>query len=92
MILTRDIYKKYYVTYLEQYGTFLFEGELLTYLPYIYFTVYKIIADNKKTLIVGFFFAQTKFGRPYHTQPLTYFKPCKLMKLQFMRASNSWKI
>ena len=35
--------------------TLLSEGDLLTYLPHIYFKVYMIIPNNNKILIVDFF-------------------------------------
>ena len=39
---------------IEQYEkTLLSESDSLTYLPHIYFTVYKKIANNNKTLIEG---------------------------------------
>ena len=37
--------------------------------PHIYLTVYKIIANNNKTLIVVSL-AQTQFRRPYHSWSL----------------------
>ena len=35
--------------------TLLSEGDLLTYLPHIYFKVYMIIPNNNKILIADFF-------------------------------------
>ena len=42
--------------------TLLSEGDLLTYLPHIYFTVYKIIANNNKTLFEDFFLPKPILG------------------------------
>ena len=42
--------------------TLLSEGDLLTYLPHIYFTVYKIIANNNKPLIEVFFLSKPSLG------------------------------
>ena len=46
------------VTYIEHNESLQFEGDSLNHLPHIRFAVYKIITNNKKTLIVVFF-AQT---------------------------------
>ena len=54
------------VTYIEYNESLQFEGDSHNDLPHIRFAVYKIIANNKKTLIVVFF-AQTQFWPPYRS-------------------------
>lgn len=59
-----------------------FEGDLLTYSPGKYFTIYKMIGSDIKTLIIDLG-ARTVHGLPFHLSTHLYYFKCFYIKLEY---------
>ena len=59
-----------------------FEGDLLTYSPGKYFTIYTMIGSDIKTLVIDLG-ARTVHGLPFHLSTHLYYFKCFYIKLEY---------